>query len=230
MAERPSTLLSDQVFEAIKREIIECRLEPETLVAESTLAARFGVSKGPVREALKRLAQMGLVRSLPRVGYIVSSVNVGDFDEIFTMRITLEPMAARLAASRLAQDELDALEELALVPRRMKSEPLAVRGSVLTRANDEFHRRIALASGNGRLARGISGLLDEVQRLVYLLAYDPALDSLTDQHKGLVDLLRTRDATACFENMRGQLEVDYEVMRALALGSERARTLALQAP
>jgi DNA-binding GntR family transcriptional regulator len=222
-------LLSDQVFEAIKREIIECRLAPETLVAASALAARYHVSKEPVREALKRLAQIGFVRSLPRVGYIVSTVNVGDFDEVFTMRIALEPLAARLAASRLSEDELAALEDLALVPQRMEDEPLPGRGMLLTRANDEFHRTIAVGAGNRRLANAISALLDEVHRIVYLLAYDPALEQLTDQHKTLVDLLRTRDGEACAANMRAQLEVDYDAMRELALRSDGGRSLALEA-
>jgi DNA-binding GntR family transcriptional regulator len=224
-----AALLSERVFEALKREIIECRLEPESLVAESSLAGRFNVSKGPVREALKRLAQIGLVRALPRVGYIVSSVNVGDFDEIFSMRIALEPLATHLAAERLTDAELTGLERLALVPLRMESEPLASRGTLLMRANDDFHRTIARASGNGRLFEAIARLLDEVERLVYLLAYDPVVEPLADQHKSLVDLLRTRDGAASAAHMRAQLEDDYAAMRSLALSAGRARTLALQA-
>jgi len=228
MAEAKRALLSDQVFEALKREIIECRLEPESLVAESSLAARYNVSKGPVREALKRLTQIGLVRSVPRVGYIVSVMDVGDFDEIFSMRIALEPLATELAARRLTDDELADLEALALVPQRMKEEPLAARGDVVTRANDGFHRTIARASGNRRLYRAISTLLDEVERLVYLLAYDPAIVPLADQHQGLVDLLRSRDGAACSAHMRQQLEDDYAALRTLALSAGRARALALQ--
>jgi DNA-binding GntR family transcriptional regulator len=224
-----AALLSERVYEALKREIIECRLEPESLVAESSLAARYNVSKGPVREALKRLAQIGLVRALPRVGYIVSTVNVGDFDEIFSMRIVLEPLATELAASRLTEHELDELEGFALVPLRMTSEPLAARGTVLMRANDDFHRTIARASGNRRLYETIATLLDEVERLVYLLAYDPAVEPLANQHKSLVDLLRTGDGAASAGHMRAQLEDDYAAMRSLALSSDRARTLALQA-
>lgn len=224
-----AALLSERVFEALKREIIECRLEPESLVAESSLAARYNVSKGPVREALKRLAQIGLVRALPRVGYIVSTVNVGDFDEIFSMRIALEPLATELAASRLTDHELNELEGIALVPLRMTDEPLAARGTILVRANDDFHRTIALVSGNRRLYETIATLLDEVERLVYLLAYDPALEPLANQHKGLVDLLRTGDGTTSAAHMRAQLEDDYAAMRSLALSSNRARALALQA-
>jgi len=227
--DRNAALLSERVFEALKREIIECRLEPESLVAESSLAARYNVSKGPVREALKRLAQVGLVRALPRVGYIVSTVNVGDFDEIFSMRLALEPLATELAASRLTAPELDELEEIALVPLRMTDEPLASRGRILMRANDEFHRNIARASGNRRVYETIATLLDEVERLVYLLAYDPALEPLANQHKSLVDLLRTGDGAASAAHMRAQLEDDYAAMRSLTLSSDRARALALQA-
>src|SRR5215211_4096652 len=153
----------------LSEEVFECRLEPGAVVAESTLARRFGVSKGPVREALKRLGHMGLVRSLPRVGYMVESVNLADLDEIYLMRIALEPLATELATPRFSDEQLAELERLALV-EDAPHEPPERRAAAYARSNDQFHRMIARASGNRRLSVAIGGLLEEVERVLYLLA------------------------------------------------------------
>jgi DNA-binding GntR family transcriptional regulator len=216
-------LLADRVFDEVKREIIECRLEPETLIAEASLAARYSVSKGPVREALKRLAQMGLVRSLPRVGYIVSSVNLGDIDEIFSIRIALEPLAVELATPRLIPPELDELERLAAVP--LLEQPDEERGAVLRRSNSEFHRLLATASGNVRLARTVAALLDELERVMHMLAREAGLADLANEHISLVRLLRTGDAAASAELMARQLQADHAVVRRMATGTEPSRVI-----
>jgi len=88
-----TTSLAQQLYDSVKREIVEHRLRPETILAETTLAEQYGVSRAPAREALKRLATFGFVRVVPRVGYIVSNVSVRDFDEIFALRLVLEPLA-----------------------------------------------------------------------------------------------------------------------------------------
>ncbi len=155
-------LLADLVYEQLKREIVECKLLPDDIVAENALAERFGVSKGPVREALKRLAQTGFVRAMPRVGYAITPVHVGDIDEIFGLRLAIEPMGVRLAMAHASPADLDRLEQLAAGEPAARSQPPAERGSRLAQANSEFHREIARLSGNGRLERIVSGLVDEL--------------------------------------------------------------------
>lgn len=221
-------LLSEQVYEALKQEIIECRHEPGAVIAEAGLARRYGVSKGPVREALKRLAHMGLVRALPRVGYIVTSVNLADIDEIYFMRIALEPLATELATPRLTTEHLDELDRLAQVVPTSAHETPDERGKICARANDDFHRTIAQAAGNRRLEHTIGGLLEELERVLYLLAHDPALERVLDQHAELVQVLRTSDARTAGALMRSQLETDYDVVRGVALTTHGSRSMALQ--
>lgn len=220
-------LLSEQVYEALKQEIIECRLAPGSVIAEPSLARRYGVSKGPVREALKRLADMGLVRSVRRVGYIVATVDLADIDEIYLMRIALEPVATSLATPRLTEEELDELERIAWVTPISADDSPKLRGETIARANDMFHRALARSSGNRRLEASVGRLLEELERVLYLLAYDPKLERVIDQHRLLVETLRTRDAALAASLMRSQLEVDYEVVRAVALGFEGARAMVL---
>lgn len=209
--------LADRVFHAVKREIVDTRLRPDTIIAEASLAARFHVSRAPAREALKRLAEIGFVRAVPRVGYIVTSVSVRDFDEIFQLRLTLEPLACELATKRLTEPDAEHLVELAAQVQEIVARPVAQRATALAQHNSEFHRSVARISGNRRLERTIAGLLDELERVMHMLAYDASVVTVVDEHPLLVRTMRSGDATRAAAVMREQLVHDYEVMRELAI-------------
>jgi DNA-binding GntR family transcriptional regulator len=218
--------VAQRVFEALKREIIEARLQPGAIVAEGTLAAAYGVSKAPIREALKRLTQLGLVRSVARVGYIVSNVNLGDLDEIFALRCELEPLAARLATARATQAQLDELERLALVDVHALGSPIEERAH-LASANSDFHRAVAALSGNRRLELAVGSLVDELERVLHMLAYDPLFDEVASEHAELVAVMRAGDAEAAASELRRQLASDHELLRRVSLRSDGARALSL---
>jgi DNA-binding GntR family transcriptional regulator len=229
MASRASAQpLAQSVFERLKRDIVECRLVPEQIVAETPLAARFKVSKGPVREALKRLEQIGFVRAVPRVGYVINGVRVADIDDIFAMRIALEPLAVRLAMARLGEGDLDRLAELAAGEPAAHQEPVETRGRKLARANSAFHAELARLSDNPRLRRTIDGLIEELERVTYLLAMN--LDGVRDEHPELVEAMRSGDADRAAETMRAHLEYDHATMRAAAIGAGTRTELSLSGP
>lgn len=212
---RPPSL-ADQVFDAIKRDIVENRLPAETILAEVTIASRHGVSRAPAREALKRLTTLGYVRAVPRLGYIVTSVSVRDFDEILALRLALEPLAVELAVPRLSDEDFDQLEALARKVLEVPAEPLERHGALYAQLNADFHRAIARAAGNSRLEQTISRLIDELERMMHTLAYSGSIGEVLDQHLSLLDTMRTRDAQSAAKLMRDQLQRDYEVMRGLA--------------
>lgn len=212
----PHASLADQVFDALKRDIVENRLAADTVLAEVNVASQYGVSRAPAREALKRLATLGFVRAIPRLGYMVTTVSLRDFDEIIALRIVLEPLAVELAVPRLADHDLDALEALARSALDVASAPPETHGALYAQLNAAFHRQIADASGNRRLARTISSLIDELERLMHTLAYSDNLELVLREHLELIELMRTRDAVASSRLMRAQLEHDYQVMRDLA--------------
>jgi DNA-binding GntR family transcriptional regulator len=218
-------LLADVVYEQLKREIVECKLLPDEIVVETALAERFNVSKGPVREALKRLAQAGFVRALPRVGYVITPVRVGDIDEIFSLRLAIEPLAVRLAMANVSDAELDRLAQLAAGEPAARNEPAAERGARLAEANRDFHREIARLSGNARLARIVEALVDELERVTHLLALN--LDDVADEHPDLVDAMRSGDADSAARTMQDQLAYDRDAMRAAAIGKGQLTHLAL---
>lgn len=176
-----------RVYAQLKRELLTCQLAPGSSLYEGELARRLQVSKTPIRDALGMLAHEGFVTVQPRQGYRVADITLSDVQEVFQMRLLLEPAAAELAAHRATAEQLRRLQDLA--------EESYVFGDVPTYEefvvkNREFHVLLAEASGNGRLAAALRNLLEEMQRL-FLFGLD-IRDSAEEQireHRDLVDAL-----------------------------------------
>lgn len=193
---RPATAprLTDQAYQLIKRDILECVLVPGAEVTERQLRVRYGIGKAPLREALVRLAHEALVQSIPRSGYRVTPVTIQDVHDIFALRLLLEPAAARLAAGRIDERLLTQLNEPCLAgytPGDRASE------SAFLRANREFHVAIANASGNRRLARALEQLLEGTERLFHMgLAVRDRTEEMRHEHATLMRALLDGDGDA----------------------------------
>ena len=216
---RADGTLADALYQSLKRAIIENRLEPGTILSEQTIADRNLVSRAPAREALQRLTVNGFVTTRHRVGYLVTTVSVADMDEIFAMRLTLEPLATELAVPRLTDPDLEILEDLAAQVSRVAEAPIKDHGTLYTSLNADFHREIARIAGNRRLERIINTLIDELERVMLVLAYSSTIDQLLDQHFELLKVMREGNPMAAAEVMREQLARDFELMRTLVLGT-----------
>src|ERR1700719_129296 len=101
-------------FDRIKRDIISCALAPGRQVTEGELASRYSLGKAPIRAALAGLCQEGLLRAIPRRGYLIAPITMRNVQDTIQLRLLLEPAAARLAAGRMADKSLRLLEELIL--------------------------------------------------------------------------------------------------------------------
>lgn len=183
--------LTEKIYGLLRTEILTCELEPGRDLSEAELAARFAVSKTPVREALATLRSEGFVRTFPRRGYQVVPVTFGDMSELFDLRTILEAGAAELASARITPVEIEQLNKLAdIVYDR------AEQGSLkrFIRANREFHAAIAKASGNERLHQLLVRQLDELERFFYLGARlrDVSGETQSDHH-AIVGVLKARD-------------------------------------
>ena len=216
--------LAEQLFERLKREIVENRLESDTLLTELAVAADYSVSRAPAREALKRLAALGFVRPRRRVGYIVTNLSVADVDEIFAMRLALEPFATELAVAHLTETDAEVLERLADGVLHVGA-AVEDRGRVIAKLNADFHREIARIGGNRRLEHAIGRLVDELERVMHMLAYSPSVGSVLNEHSELLAVMRSGDARRARDLMRKQLEHDRTVMRALVVRQPTALTL-----
>lgn len=202
---RPGALprLTDSAYESIKRDILECNLAPGREVTERELSARYGLGKAPLREALIRLGHEALIQSIPRSGYQVARVTIQDVQDIFALRLLLEPAAARLAAGRIDEHVLRPLNEACSAgykPGDRASE------TAFLRANSQFHVAIADASGNRRLARILEGLLGETERLFHLgLAVRDRTGEIRQEHEDLVTALAQGDADAAAQTTVTQI-------------------------
>jgi len=186
-------------YRQLKAEIIRCTLMPGTLLAAQSLADRLGMSRTPVHEALKALSQEGLVRTVPRVGYIVTPASSGDIDDIFELRLDLEVLAAGLAAQRVSDEDVAGLREHREQGRRLErsgdpSDPDHLMA--MMESNREFHVTIAALSGNRRLPRIVGELLDAGQRIYFLFFLPGNPRRRGDAHADIIRALAARDADA----------------------------------
>ena len=197
--------LKEEVYEAVRQDIMDGKFSPGDLLKERELAEKYGVSKTPVREALSLLEQDELVKVIPRAGYIVTQLTLRDVQEVRQLRVILESMAARLAAENITDEELEELEGMTAT-----SDP---EEALLF--NHRFHSVIARASGNSRLAKMIEQLLDDTDRWAALdvARLTPAV--LLIGHRAELEALRTRDPDIAEEAMREHIERVYHHLSEL---------------
>lgn len=199
MSESPSPRAAppsqgEAAYAALRQRLIRCELAPGEHITESQLASEIGVGKTPVREALTRLAQEGLVRSMRGHGYEVTPITLGDVQDLFNFRLIVEPAAAQLAAGQVSGADLRRLD--ALCATRFSSVDDEEGESEYLHANYLFHTTIAEASGNRRLAEAVRRALDESERLFHLgnVLRNRGEEVVAHEHKELVDALIAGDA------------------------------------
>lgn len=195
---------AEETYLAIRGQIVDGSRRSDEWLREGELAAALGVSRTPVREALRRLVAEGLARHEPNRGVRVKSWSVHDLDEIFDLRGVLEPWASSLAATSGAAD----LEELQRLADAMDAVAAERRPDFeeLTRLNNDFHRGITEASGNNRLCELITSVVEVPLVWRTFSHYSPAaLRRSLDHHHELVDALATHDPDWAESVMRSHI-------------------------
>ncbi len=217
--------LTEQACTALKRDIVTTALAPGLALSEAGLADRYGFGKAPIRAALARLAEEGLVRSAARRGWQVTPVTLRDVREVFELRLVLEPAAAAMAAGRVDEARLRALDQVMIA-----SYDPGDHASTLAflEANRAFHCEIADLSGNQRLARQIARLLDEMTRMLLLgLGGRDRTGEMAHEHRELIDALVSGDANAAASVTHAQIEESRKmVLAALVSGEGRGVSVA----
>jgi len=196
--------LADRAYDLIKQDIIACVLEPGQAIVQMRLAEKYGLGLTPVREALQRLSEIGWVQFVPGVGFGVSTITLSDLQEMFELRQTLELSAVRLAVLRASDEQLRAIADNASF--RYTYQQKASYPAFLA-MNTEFHRSIALAGGNKRLADAVSRVHEELTRVFHLsLDLRDSADEKSRVHHNLAQALCDRDLEKAIELM--QFEID----------------------
>jgi DNA-binding GntR family transcriptional regulator len=189
--------LSGVVQHEIERAILSGELPAGTRLNENALAGRLGVSRGPVREACRALAELGLVQLVPNRGVFVTQMHKGDAEEVYDLRAGLTAVAASLLAAIVADDQIAHL-------RRLLAEMAAAAEiadfSTYSRLNAEFHDYIVRSTGNRRLTKAYRDLLKEFQlfRMHGLVQKDALLVSHRE-HQAIVDALESRDGRRSYD-------------------------------
>lgn len=214
-----ATLKGNQAYERLRREIVSCRLLPGARFTEAELMDRYQLGKATCRIALQRLTEGGFVSSMPRHGYRVTPVTVKDVDEVFALRIALEPLAARGAAGRVNRQHLERLENACRV--RIPAD-MGDQIDFFLEANRSFHMAIAEAAGNRRLSKSLSGLLDEMTRLVALgFGVQRVRPNIENDHNLLIAHLAAGDADAAELVARRHVETFREMVMEKVIKSLR---------
>jgi GntR family transcriptional regulator, rspAB operon transcriptional repressor len=210
---RAGESLTDQVYELLRDEILRVERQPGDLLSELDLAVRYGVSKTPVREALRLLAHDGWVVVLPRKGYLIRPLRLSDLREIFAARSLIEPSVAGEAARIVTPAQVARLQEL------VDEQANAVDDlDAALHAARVFHIAVAEVAGNTRVVRMLVDLLDEVRRLHFLLPNVETHITSAEElkaHRSLVEALSAGRAEEATELMREHVN---EVARTLVRG------------
>ena len=187
-------LLSKKVYHILKARIIKGDLAQGGKLFEAKIAEQLGVSRTPVREAIKGLAAEGLVKMNPNQGVVVINISIEDLQEVLQIRRVLEGLAASIVAEKINKEEIEKLEEIIEKMSMIisKPKPDVVAYSEL---NAEFHKLILIACGNKRLMKicnnlsssdhrfRIRSLRDNLGRLKYSLK----------EHQEIVEALKRKN-------------------------------------
>lgn len=159
-----ATSLVEAVTERLEAAIISGELVPGTRLSEQVLAKEYGISRGPLREAIRRLEGRRLLERKANIGVSVVELSLRRLDELLKVREALEGMACRLAAERIGQEEVEQIRKL-LDEHALRDEALSGEGYYQQSGDFDFHFRIAKASGNDYLMEMISGDLYDLLRI-----------------------------------------------------------------
>ena len=182
--------LVDRLVEFVFAAVLEGRVQAGSEVTEEQMAADFGVSRTPVREAVRRLAEMGVLVVRPRCGLEVASFDEQDLRQITALRAELESFALRLAMARMDAAEIEAVAQAAAAcEAKLKG---GDRVEVF-RADSRFHLLLAEFSGNLHLADTLRRLDVKVQlcRMVFCASMPKIRESVRG-HRALLDAIRKK--------------------------------------
>jgi DNA-binding GntR family transcriptional regulator len=219
--------LGEIAYGRVRHAIVRLELAPGAPISEQQLVDEFGLTKAAVRAALARLRADGLVRAAPRRAHVVAPVTLHDVREIYELRLAVEPVAAAAAATRIGAEELRRLRRSIADPPDLRREASVDR--FLT-GNRAVHVGVAAASGNHRLERLVSQLLDDSERVI-LLAMRAGHDArrINQDHRALLAALAERDADAAGEAMQTGIAGFRDELIAALVNSEAMARVPLAA-
>ncbi|MEW6697471.1 MAG: GntR family transcriptional regulator [Bacillota bacterium] len=189
----PQPQVRDRVYEQLRQAIMEDRLKPGERLVERKLADLLGVSRTPVREAIRMLELEGLVVHLPRSGTVVAQVTDLEVLEIYRIRAVLEGLAARMAAEKITPEQSKQLVDLL---KEIEALALLADLESLDRAHQQFNDLIYKAADSQRLYAMVTTLVEHISRCARVGYCQPGrIEEATREHRLLVEAIKMRDGS-----------------------------------
>ncbi len=205
---------AEEVFDIIRADIMSLRIPPDTRISIDSLARELGVSQTPIREALSMLEAIGLVTKRHYAGYCTApQLNRRQLDELYEMRLLMEPFAARCAAERMSDIDLARIRALA-----SSMEPGETRTSYdrFADQDSDLHALIAHGSGNSIIEESLTRL--HVHLHIFRLRFHSEVTrEAFAEHEQLVAALVARDRAAAEAAMRAHIEKSYNRLMPFTL-------------
>lgn len=197
------TALYQEVAERLRQRIFAHELTPGMWIDEQALAEHYGISRTPLREALKVLASEGLVELKPRRGCYVTEISRQDLDDIFPLMAMLEGRCAFEAVKRAKAADMTALR---VIHERLESAARDGRIDAFFEANQEFHKKIQQLSGN----RWLLSVIQDLRKVLKLsrlhsLSLEGRLQQSLDEHRAILACMLSGDATKAEKLMHDHL-------------------------
>lgn len=207
--------LTDEAYNILANRIVNRKLKPGARLIEDELAEDIGISRTPIREALNRLAQDGLIELIPRKGAQVSRLKARDVEEIYELRKLLEGLATEKATASISKEELNEIRKL------MKRSELSSKRRLeyFLKVDLKLHNLIISHCDNSRLIKMIKSLHNFVSSFRVLDAqYARRIKQAHKEHKAILKALFKKDATAArllieqhIDNAKKNILSDFEL-------------------
>ena len=200
----------EDAYSRIREDIMSLKIPPDARISVDSLVREFGISQTPIREALSMLEANGLVTKQRFIGYCTApTLNRKQFEELFEIRLLIEPYAARRAAEKMSDKALVDLLGLAL---RMNPDQAAQSRALYDKFADQdadFHEQIARGSGNGLIAESLSRL--HIHLHIFRLRFHREVtNEAVAEHMQVTQALQQRDPAAAEAAMRSHIEKSYK--------------------
>ncbi len=196
--------LRDVVFNTLRDEILYGRLKPGERLMEISISERLGVSRTPVREAIRRLEQEGLVDMYPRRGAQVSGVTEKSLADVLEARKTLETFTVNASCSRITKGQLESLKE---ANDAFKEATLSKDVAKIAEADERFHQIIIEAAGNEKIAETLNNLKEQLFRYRYEYIREAKdYSHLVEDHKMLISAIEAAKSDLAVEIIKLHIE------------------------
>lgn len=196
--------LRDVVFQTLREAILKGDLKPGERLMELQLAAKLGVSRTPIREAIRMLQQEGLAITIPRRGAEVAKMTEKDMEDVLQIRESLEILAVQLASEKITEEQLVELEE------KVKAFEKAVKTTnvkLIAQSDIDFHDMIYTAADNPKLVTMLNNLREQIYRYrIEYLKNDSIYPQLVEEHREIIDGLRRRDKAFVMEMVKKHVD------------------------